>query len=588
MKLIRLATDNDGLFQSAFGNDMIIEPNSKMALLNLTFQTDYTVLSVNDTNNDITFKSNSELADTESSSVLNSLNYTNTTYENFISDLELALNQAIADDDFENCMSSQWSVRTYGDKKRLEYRYAPFFNPLNMYLNGSASKAYKLMSYDETLFNVTTSGTPLFRTTIKKSATAVATTDRTCAMTTYAKMSIGNGLLLIRPVTSINNASGLQDNGFGIGLSKSNLRNPDIYQIGDDIPADRRNFEIRYNRPTETYKYIDDNSIEKDSTVSPVLVNGGTVTDHDIIYYKVYKGNVEGGVLQLVGGTLPANVIRSVFFSVPLNPNDELYPYLYLRGATANISVDTFNYSLDPWINQNYVEDATNDSLDQDPEGWAQTGLDTVGYPPNAWMNSVLSIYTAGNIFYGTGVNAFPLPTPGTWQQTKEMELTLHSDIWNHLGFTDIQSNNYITRKINIGIGGGNKPVLLQCWSWFLGNQESLLSNSDNYLIESMTLPLDSYDASQVSYPQTVGGYLNPATDKQGRRKNILMTIPVNDNNNNLVEYESNTPIFIDIGNVERINQKNLNFRILNKNFDSIKQSGETAIMTILIANKDE
>ena len=33
MKLIRLATDNNGVFQSAFGNDMIIEPQSKMALL---------------------------------------------------------------------------------------------------------------------------------------------------------------------------------------------------------------------------------------------------------------------------------------------------------------------------------------------------------------------------------------------------------------------------------------------------------------------------------------------------------------------------------------------------------------------------
>ena len=102
-----------------------------------------------------------------------------------------------------------------------------------------------------------------------------------------------------------------------------------------------------------------------------------------------------------------------------------------------------------------------------------------------------------------------------------------------------------------------------------------------------MSLALDSYDASQVSYPNT-GAILNPAVDKKGRRKNILMTIPVNDNSNNLVEYEASTPIFIDINNAETLNQKNLNFRILNKNFDPIEQSGNTAIMTILIKKPGE
>ena len=41
MKLIRLVTDNKGIFTSSFENDMVIEPQSKMALLNLTFQTEF-------------------------------------------------------------------------------------------------------------------------------------------------------------------------------------------------------------------------------------------------------------------------------------------------------------------------------------------------------------------------------------------------------------------------------------------------------------------------------------------------------------------------------------------------------------------
>ena len=74
----------------------------------------------------------------------------------------------------------------------------------------------------------------------------------------------------------------------------------------------------------------------------------------------------------------------------------------------------------------------------------------------------------------------------------------------------------------------------------------------------------------------------------QGRRKNILMTIPENDNTTGLVEYESSTPIFVDIGNASRINTKNMDFRILRKDFSPIVQTDQTAIMTILVDSMDK
>ena len=97
MKLVRLATDNNGVFASAFQNDMTIAPQSQMALLNLTFQTEYIVLSVNDTNNKITFKSNSMVTGTQADGVLNQLNYSRVDYNDFFNDLEYNLNASIAD-----------------------------------------------------------------------------------------------------------------------------------------------------------------------------------------------------------------------------------------------------------------------------------------------------------------------------------------------------------------------------------------------------------------------------------------------------------------------------------------------------------
>ena len=685
MKLVRLATDNNGVFASAFQNDMTIAPQSQMALLNLTFQTQYIVLSVNDTNNKITFKSNSLVTATQADGVLNQLNYSRVDYNNFFNDLEYNLNASIADDDEQNCMSSQWFIRNYSDRKTLEFRYAPFMNPLNM--SSPVTGKWDAMSYDQTLINVSTTTPPFERTTITKQEFIGATADRTCAMITNAKMSTGNGMVLIRPRISVTNGSGIQDNGFGIGLTKTNLRNPDVYVEGDDIPVDKIDFEIRYNRPAETYKYLDGGAIEKDSNVTPALVNGGTMMDHDIIYFKTLNGKVEGGVLQMgtqgyvdlttgnnwtqagtgttetfdeinlgqiaryrrlqpstpalehwweptsatgwnvytganppnigdtpdttatinpatgvitIAGTtfnpaqipslaINAGAYRRKFFEVAFKPGDDLYPYLYLRGATGDITVDMFNYSFDPWINQDYnnivgVDDFASDTVDG--YGWQLTGLDYEGNPSNAWENDVLSVHTGSNIFFGTGSNAFPLSFPKNWTETKTMELTLHSDIWKFLGFTDVGVGN-IKKTLTIGFSP-SLPVKTQCWSWYVGDKEVLPSNSDNYLVESMSLPLDSFDASAISYPANNSIYLNPGTDKRGRRKNILMTIPVNDNSNGLVEYEASTPVFIDINNAEEINAKNLNFRVLNKNFDSITQSGDTAIMTILIKKPNE
>ena len=77
--------------------------------------------------------------------------------------------------------------------------------------------------------------------------------------------------------------------------------------------------------------------------------------------------------------------------------------------------------------------------------------------------------------------------------------------------------------------------------------------------------------------------------EKSGRRKNILMTIPENNNEDGLVEFETNTPIFIDLNNPDKINPRNLNFRLLDKNFDQIQQDlGESSIMTILIKKSGE
>ena len=105
---------------------------------------------------------------------------------------------------------------------------------------------------------------------------------------------------------------------------------------------------------------------------------------------------------------------------------------------------------------------------------------------------------------------------------------------------------------------------------------------SDNFMVVSDTLKLDSFDASDFQYGKFAPNSMVKG-DMAGRRQNILMTIPVNDNSSGIVEYQTNTPIFININNALSQNLKNLNFRVLNKDFQPLNLKSENAVMTILI-----
>ena len=158
-----------------------------------------------------------------------------------------------------------------------------------------------------------------------------------------------------------------------------------------------------------------------------------------------------------------------------------------------------------------------------------------------------------------------------------QCNISMAGNIWNALGFKNTEG----TRQI-----GQNTGTIGWTALWRAIGVSNIVG-SDNFIVVSDTLPLDSYDASKVFYTEqdNTGGNVsyNPDTERLGRRQNILMTIPENNNQDGLVEFQTNTPIFIDINNVGPMNVRNLQFRILNKDFSKIQTHEESSIMTILI-----
>ena len=91
---------------------------------------------------------------------------------------------------------------------------------------------------------------------------------------------------------------------------------------------------------------------------------------------------------------------------------------------------------------------------------------------------------------------------------------------------------------------------------------------SDSFVVETLTglVPLNSYDGAT------------------SQRRNILGVVPTSDNTGSVI-YEVNTPIFIDLDNVNPISIRNITARVLFNDLSPVRSSG---LGTIVILLKDE
>ncbi len=91
---------------------------------------------------------------------------------------------------------------------------------------------------------------------------------------------------------------------------------------------------------------------------------------------------------------------------------------------------------------------------------------------------------------------------------------------------------------------------------------------SDSIIVETLTglVPLNSYDGST------------------SQRKNFLAVVPSSDNNGSVI-YEVNTPIFIDLDNVNPTSIRNITARLLFNDLSPVRMAG---LGTIVVLLKDE
>ena len=667
MKLIRLTSANNGKFKSSFGHNIIIKPMSKMALLNLTFKTKGEI-QIDSTNSLIEFSSDSPNAPVLYSINLDTEKYNLDNIDLFFNNLSSDLNaNLILNDSFGlspdspfdaypalNNTGSEFNINLSNGYNEIKYKYACYMNPL---VENAVSPRARMVIVSEDLQIGDN------RIQLKDFIGAVADRSKNILNEEGVYISRGSSVMHAQITGWLEMGGGLQNNGGGIGLSTTDL-GAIPGQRGTNILDEHIALEIKFNRATQVYQYIDEPGTPlKNSTIMPYKVEG-TELSNDVIFIDKNGATFEIGVIQTAQPApfaYPAE--RHVLGTYTPTVDANYYPYLYVQGAMRTMSFTMWNLTISPNIPGNGNSQALTGKTDisgfdnkyrdyltfggylnlVEGNDWTKspvaatitfttlekgdvaafvrletgsqlkhwyeptsatdwniyyvkpiagtpstpaatavadlaTGIITMNFPSTTTLTP-----TAVPSIVGNGHDAIPKIYENRWGANGavvEPALTMSNTVWTMLGYDAAAPHGRFERKALMSSKNALSPQSPYVALWKATSESSFLL-SDNFIVMSNTLALDSYDASQVEYTGSTNH--SNKTENAGRRKNILMTIPVNNNVNGIVEYQSNTPIFIDINNVEPINIKNFNLRVVDQEFNNIQTDTDVSIMTILI-----
>jgi len=602
VKLIRLTSNDNCNFKADLDAGIDIKEKASIALQNLTFETeDFTSLRIGSKNSLVEFDFGEIIRNKFISANLKSGNYSKATIQDFYLDLQATLNSCLgvgsssdAPADRLGNAYANFMVRfdtesifpppsLPTDKNSIIYKLSPMIMPFSFNDTGDprGSDGKELFNVSRTSQNIPSlvvtlaGGDDTDLGNCKQNPTGAATDQfiNYVYPQLYVEWCKGSSMWMCGINSLSDNTGAANTNGFAIGLSFTDLV-VDTNLGQDPIPATARDFEIRVKRPTDPYEFVTppDEGANRISPYTPHSVSAASPLDNDHILFERKEGKVIGSILD----TSTAGGRRQEVFSYTLAQNEigkNMYPYIAVFGAAANCVVGRPIVTINP-----FFFPVTTGLQGLDNEYYQYTGINqgimggANGYNSLTNMSTVVP-YSEDDIFEDQSVA----------KTNFNPKLILNEEILRVLGFSSVEypGNKQITIQkpktlIEIDDFGALPFLQFEIISEGLNN----FVNSDNYVVILDSNPLYSYDASKFDYtdPDNVTFDLY---NKRGRRLNILATLPVNDNNG-IIEFDSNELVYIDFDNRFPQTIKNLRLRVLDKDFNEIKTLGES-IMTLLI-----
>jgi len=616
VKLIRISTDNsNGHFKAQFDTDITIQPNSKIALKNLTFESSFGSFTANANNARVAFLGTGQVPNDFFEQYIEPGVYDISSSLNFFKEFEQALNRTINLQDGKSNTRShveiygQFRVRLNNQNNiRIEFRQSSAIN-----IN---SLAYDEDDYDiddpfplgNTLcwtqpaaphdqFDINTNKQELF---LFASATPAADERYSFVPRFGLGLSKGAGTFYCRIKSSVVDGDATAPNGFSIGVSFGNPRMPDdVDTLQTGIAATERNCEITFIDKNSNYFFRRSHkgvaSTNTDTGFAPIDVDSANIGQHDVLVFKIDNNpnNVKAISAHLYDHNGGAGRERLIF-SQPLTDeeiNGTLTPYIYMRGTKDNIQLDMLRFTPDPYflVNDMNIPISTQPGKCDDVIGYVlQTSAHsfdnsgTITNPISEPIREAVAINyatTDANNLFGNTLGYFPKPSlffGGDLAEVLGLNKTGDNSSWNLATRFPL-----FTYQINQNID--DEP--LNTIGFHIDAPfETLFTKNDSYIVETLSLPLLSYNSS-IRFTNNIANnkQINGNRQTRGSRRNILATIPFTDESG-LVQYEPNEIVYIDISNNDKINLRNIELRILDANFDPIRIIG-LADMTLLIDN---
>lgn len=646
VKLIRLTSENDCEFSANMDADIVLNPDSQVAVQNLTFETVFSALDIgaNDSPINMNMDTGNAALPNGTYSTIPTKTYTNVNFGELQTDLTVALNDALfVKNNGEPTVTpavpqdgyffyGQYNVGDEGqlvdkdDKVPIAFRQSPIVHPRVVGVRRSEFNVNTGEDFfppeplnddddpfdsDETLFAysgenedasrlqiVPLSVPPLpalqiplhyggfckTHTTGNPSVSSAALDAFLAPSSTHVNFCKGSSVIMCR-VGSLPITGTKDEEGFAIGLSDKFIVTGDDDDVAT-IPTNARTYEIRAYRRADNYQFIIPgmNHTPADS-VPAVTPNSADQTG---------AGSGNGGnndILMICkNGT---KMYGYVVTSAGGGTRNKLFEY--------DIPIASRDEPLYPYA---YICGKAN--------AGASSTLLLDGTYMN-WLGMTLDPWAIDNLNADEGdqeqsafVNFLAPEVGDTWASDENANFdysvediidnmpVLDEDLYDP-GQAGRQTTTLTISKEIMRFLGFTSPQ-------FQGvGRVTMRPIFNNIYIEQFGFAVIPNDIFQVtnsdnyvvvidSHPvlsydaSSAEGKLatDPTAPQRGKRMNIIATIPDNDNSNGAVEYESNELVYIDLDNNFKQNISNLRVRVLNKALGKLDTRG-VSVLTLLI-----
>jgi len=520
MKLLRTTTtDKTGVFKTYLNQDLVLPPDSQIALGQLSAALERDELTIDGSNDLFRFS----LLD---SGVYRDVFIPHGTYGvsnsvEFLTNLEGKINQSLATvDESSDTITNPSNIGKQGrvhrdNNGKISIDF--FQSQSSAYSVEQAKNAYNANSGAGNVPQIVFTGShPNFL--MKSSATTG--TDTGFKHSTFHNHPISKGCGVHRVRIKKLQGTAADQAGFTIGLTKTN---PQTYLKGSgsrQMNITDIDFGISCLNPfgADVYQTITDGAASN-TTVTPSNPQSGASGDdsgktekNDVVSIEVVGGAIRLVVYKENGTNAPTVQLLG---EIPYNGIDEYWATTTIHGNNT-MALGDLRYTPEPFK----VHKQTAPSL---------AGFD--------------SEYIGGLLGAST-------PTSQTTTLLKCRILFPDRFVSNWFGYEDLEYQLKAIRKTSNINNGVSFPA---------DNIFKPQIPNDTYILELLNLQLESYDTFQ------------------GQRKNILGIIPYDEESTEQITYNANNLVFLDLNNKQSINLTSLNMRLVRSDYSTPDLTGQTS-----------